>query len=100
MYFLRLNAPRPLRDPYNPHPSAEVRTYNREVNAERAEHDLGVIAARHRLVDEDLAAGPQATDPMLALSGIAGSLAQHPDFFASATVEPEPAAVVAQGVTP
>jgi peptide/nickel transport system permease protein len=37
VYFLRLNAPRPLRDPYNPHPSAEVRTYNREVNAERAE---------------------------------------------------------------
>ncbi len=37
VFFLRLNAPRPLRDPYDPHPSAEVRAYNREVNAERAE---------------------------------------------------------------
>lgn len=37
VFFLRLNAPRPLRDPYDPHPSPEVHAYNREVNAERAQ---------------------------------------------------------------
>jgi peptide/nickel transport system permease protein len=36
VYFLRLNAPRPLRDPYDPHPSPEVEKYNREVDRERA----------------------------------------------------------------
>jgi peptide/nickel transport system permease protein len=36
VYFLRLGAPRPLRDPYDPQPSAEVQTYNREVHRERA----------------------------------------------------------------
>jgi peptide/nickel transport system permease protein len=35
-YFLRLNAPRRLREPFNPAPSAEVRAYNDEVAAERA----------------------------------------------------------------
>jgi peptide/nickel transport system permease protein len=34
-YFLRLNAPRRLRDPYNPAPPPEVRAYNDEVSAER-----------------------------------------------------------------
>lgn len=35
-YFLRLNAPRRLIDPYNPAPSPEVRAYNDAVSSERA----------------------------------------------------------------
>jgi uncharacterized membrane protein YccC len=48
------------------------------------------------LQDRLMTAGPQAADMVLALSGIAGSLAQHPDFFAAAVDEPEPVAVAAQ----
>lgn len=35
-YFLRLNAPRRLVDPFNPHPPPHVRAHNDEVSAERA----------------------------------------------------------------
>jgi len=35
-YFLRLNAPRRLIDPYNPAPAPEVRAYNDSVSSERS----------------------------------------------------------------
>jgi peptide/nickel transport system permease protein len=35
-YFLRLNAPRRLREPFNPAPTPAVRAYNDEVSAERS----------------------------------------------------------------
>lgn len=36
VYFLRLNAQRPLTDPFNPRPNAKVRAYNREVDEDNA----------------------------------------------------------------
>lgn len=36
VYFLRVNARQRLREPFNPHPSAEVREYNRAANSENA----------------------------------------------------------------
>src|SRR6185369_10565767 len=35
-YFLRLAAMRPLEDPFNPRPSAELRAKNRDIDAENA----------------------------------------------------------------
>jgi peptide/nickel transport system permease protein len=37
VYFLRLDAPRPLRDPFARNPSAETRAYNHEVDTENAQ---------------------------------------------------------------
>jgi len=37
VYFLHLDAIRPLKDPFDPSPSAEARAYNRNVEAENAE---------------------------------------------------------------
>lgn len=36
-YFLRLNAPRRLKSPFEPHPTPDVRAYNDDVSAERSE---------------------------------------------------------------